>query len=388
MVSVINTVDTSHEDMIHDAQMDYYGTRLATCSSDRSVKIFDVRNGGQILIADLRGHEGPVWQVAWAHPMYGNILASCSYDRKVIIWKEENGTWEKTYEYTGHDSSVNSVCWAPHDYGLILACGSSDGAISLLSYTGDGQWEVKKISNAHTIGCNAVSWAPAVVPGSLIEQPSGQKPNYIKRFASGGCDNLVKIWKEEDGQWKEEQKLEAHSDWVRDVAWAPSIGLPTSTIASCSQDGRVFIWTCDDASGNSWSPKLLHKFNDVVWHVSWSITANILAVSGGDNKVTLWKESVDGLWACISDVNKGQGGQQRYPKNPTAQLHRRDTEGFWETDEAGAEDDRSSIEIKFNVPFEIGVKITEEEYQEYGQALEKMLGDMLEETAKETQMRN
>nr|XP_012419332.1 PREDICTED: protein SEC13 homolog isoform X7 [Odobenus rosmarus divergens] len=174
--------------------------------------------------------------------------------------------------------------------------------------TPQGQWEVKKINNAHTIGCNAVSWAPAVVPGSLIDQPSGQKPNYIKKFASGGCDNLIKLWKEEeDGQWKEEQKLEAHSDWVRDVAWAPSIGLPTSTIASCSQDGRVFIWTCDDTSGNTWSPKLLHKFNDVVWHVSWSITANILAVSGGDNKVTLWKESVDGQWVCISDVNKGQG---------------------------------------------------------------------------------
>jgi len=28
-------------------------------------------------------HEGPVWQVAWAHPKYGSILASCSYDRKV-----------------------------------------------------------------------------------------------------------------------------------------------------------------------------------------------------------------------------------------------------------------------------------------------------------------
>lgn len=40
----------------HDAQMDYYGTRLATCSSDRSVKIFDVKNGGQILVADLRGY--------------------------------------------------------------------------------------------------------------------------------------------------------------------------------------------------------------------------------------------------------------------------------------------------------------------------------------------
>lgn len=42
-------------------------------------------------------------------------------------------------------------------------------------------------------------------------------------------------FREEDGQWKEDQKLEAHSDWVRDVGWAPSIGLPTSTIASCSQ---------------------------------------------------------------------------------------------------------------------------------------------------------
>lgn len=95
---------------------------------------------------------------------------------------------------------------------------------------------------------------------------------------------------------------------MRDVGWAPSIGLPTSTIASCSQvpappsvhppdkrrlrltaallqDGRVFIWTCDDPAGNTWTAKLLHKFNDVVWHVSWSITGNILAVSGGDNKV-------------------------------------------------------------------------------------------------------
>uniref|UniRef100_A0A2K5DN80 Protein SEC13 homolog n=1 Tax=Aotus nancymaae TaxID=37293 RepID=A0A2K5DN80_AOTNA len=243
--------------MIHDAQMDYCVTTLATCSSDGSVRIF-----GQILIADLRGHEGPVWQVAWAHPMHGSIQASCSCDQKVINWREENGTWEKSHDHAGLNSSVKSVCWAPHDYGLILACGSSAGAISLLTYTGEGQWEVKKINNAHTIGCNAVSWAPAIVPGSFIDQPWG------------GCDNLIKLWKEkEDGQWKEEQKLEAQTDWVQDVAWAPSVGLPTSTIASCSRDG------C-----NTWSRKLPHKFNDFVWYVSWCITANILVVPGGDNK--------------------------------------------------------------------------------------------------------
>ncbi|KAK2101125.1 GTPase-activating protein S13 [Saguinus oedipus] len=215
--------------MIHNAKMDYCGTCLAICSSGRSVRIFGVHGGGQILIADLSSHEGPVWQVAWAHSMYGSILASC--DQKVIIWREENGTWEMSHDRAGLDPSVNSVCWAPHAYGLILACGSSAGAISLLTYTGEGQREVKKINNAHTMDCNAVSWAPPVVPGSLIDQLSAKKLNYMKKFALGGCDNLIKLWKEEeDGQWKEKQKMEVQNDWVQDVAWAPSVGLPTSTI--------------------------------------------------------------------------------------------------------------------------------------------------------------
>jgi len=38
-------IETSHEDMIHDAQLDYYGKRLATCSSDRTVRIFNVVDG-------------------------------------------------------------------------------------------------------------------------------------------------------------------------------------------------------------------------------------------------------------------------------------------------------------------------------------------------------
>ena len=62
--------------------------------------------------------------------------------------------------------------------------------------------------------------------------------------------------REENGEWREEHKLEAHSDWVRDVAWAPSIGLPHSTIASCSQDGRVIIWNNDESTGTAWTPKV------------------------------------------------------------------------------------------------------------------------------------
>ena len=119
----------------HDAQLDYYGKRLATCSSDRTVKVFDVVDGepqrstgghtlkgcahavSGLLLGELmdckkkNSHTGPVWQVAWAHPKYGHILASCSYDGKVLIWKEQQGQgsaaggWIKIKEHTLHTAS-------------------------------------------------------------------------------------------------------------------------------------------------------------------------------------------------------------------------------------------------------------------------------------------
>ena len=39
----------------HDSQLDYYGRRLATCSSDRTVKIFDVSGNAPVLLATLTG---------------------------------------------------------------------------------------------------------------------------------------------------------------------------------------------------------------------------------------------------------------------------------------------------------------------------------------------
>ena len=119
-----------------------------------------------------------------------------------------------------------------------------------LNLLDDGTWGAD-IFNGHAIGCNAVSWAPAVIPGSLITaqpptlpgQPAPQTAT-VKRFASAGCDNVVKIWSfsEETQAWVEEEKLVGHTDWVRDVAWAPNIGLQRSYIATASQV-RDLEWT-------------------------------------------------------------------------------------------------------------------------------------------------
>ena len=320
MVSVISQIETEHHDAIHDAQMDYYGTRLATCSSDKTIRIFNTSSGSNTLEATLEGHEQPVWQVSWAHPSFGNILASCSYDKKVFIWKETKPKhWEKIHEYTRHESSVNSISWAPKEFGLILATASSDGSIAIISRVdadagnseeGSGNsWDDKKIMNAHSVGCNAVSWKPAVVPSTIAlktgEATAIKEDAKIKRLASCGADFLVKIWKfvEQDDKWVEEARLEGHSDWVRDVSWSPSIGTTKLYLASCSQDRRVLLWTRELGSKGgkaSWTHQVLHTFDDIVWHVSWSLMGNILAVSTGDNKISLWKETLSGNFICIS----------------------------------------------------------------------------------------
>ena len=36
---VAKSITTDHKDLIHDVSYDFYGRRMATCSSDQSVKV-------------------------------------------------------------------------------------------------------------------------------------------------------------------------------------------------------------------------------------------------------------------------------------------------------------------------------------------------------------
>lgn len=103
------TIETQHDDMIHDTQLDYYGKKLATASSDRTVRVFEILGDNQHnQIEAIKGHTGAVWAVAWAHPKFGVLLASCSYDATVIIHRESPPkTWSTVHKHDRHHSSVN-----------------------------------------------------------------------------------------------------------------------------------------------------------------------------------------------------------------------------------------------------------------------------------------
>ncbi len=308
-------VNTEHGDMVHDAQLDYYGLRLATCSSDKTVKIFEVsQDGNHKLEATLEGHEGPVWRVAWSHPSrHGKpLLASASHDGCVIVWMEESrGMWRRFYDYSWHASSVNSVAFAPAEYGLIFACASSDGFVSICTLLSDGTWDEQRVSESrdgaahtHSLGANAVSWAPAISPGALWMPERAAPPP--KRLVTAGCDHIVKVWRcNDERSWVlDGSPLRAHRELVRDVAWAPSIGLPRSLIASAGQDKRVVVWSREDEDSGDWVKVELPLFTSPVWSVSWSPAGNILGVACGDDSVSLWKEEVDGSWRQVTEISE------------------------------------------------------------------------------------
>jgi protein transport protein SEC13 len=121
----------------------------------------------------------------------------------------------------------------------VFACGSSDGSISIVSLSGDGNWHARKIDDAHPTGCTSLSWAPAFPQDN--DNNTFNSTIGAKRIVSGGCDNVVKIWREDqNGQWVLDQTLSGHNDWVRDVAWSQNIIHSKTNIASCSQVNLFF----------------------------------------------------------------------------------------------------------------------------------------------------
>lgn len=241
--------------------------------------------------------------MSWAHPKYGNILASAGYDGKVFIWREQSNQWQKIFDFALHKASVNTVSWSPHESGCLLACASSDGNVSVLEFKDNSSEHT--IFPAHGLGVNAVSWAPATTPGSIVSSAPGPGTTGARRFVTGGCDNQLKLWAYDPASqsYKQEREpLTGHTDWVRDVAWSPTV-LQKSYIASASQDKTVRIWTSDSPDSTQWQCKVL-SFESAVWRVSWSLSGNVLAVSSSDNKVTLWKETIRGEWDCVKTIEE------------------------------------------------------------------------------------
>lgn len=68
-------VESEHKDLIHDVAFNWYGTHMATRSSDQTVKVWtqDSETNNWACTASWKCHSGAVWKITWAHPEFGQV---------------------------------------------------------------------------------------------------------------------------------------------------------------------------------------------------------------------------------------------------------------------------------------------------------------------------
>jgi WD40 repeat protein/serine/threonine protein kinase len=143
------------------------GQVAASASLDRTVHIWDVRTGKELVTLQPK-HAGHATSVAFSPD--GQYLASGSMDRTVKIWKAR--TWEPLREISDANGGIRSVAFAPDSRRL--AWGSTDGTVKVADAT-TGQ--LLATLRGHHDWVNSVAYSP---DGKYI--------------ASASADGRVKIW--------------------------------------------------------------------------------------------------------------------------------------------------------------------------------------------------
>ena len=193
---VFKSFATEHEDFLHDLAYDFYGKRLATCSSDQKIKLFDQDGKGEWqLVAEIKAHSGSVNKVAWAHPEFGQVLASCSADRVVNIYQEivdseqHQKTWSNVCHLVDSRDNVADIKFAPRHLGLKLATCSTDGVVRVyeaLDIMNLSNFSVSEEFEADKKNCKCISWNPSPFDAPTMVVGSNQFARvsvYFRAFA-------------------------------------------------------------------------------------------------------------------------------------------------------------------------------------------------------------
>jgi WD40 repeat protein/serine/threonine protein kinase len=296
----------------------------------------EAETGGVTPRATLRGHDGPVWSVAFAPD--GQTLATAGDDSMVRFWDPATGR-EKLAPLE-HRSPVVAVAFA-HS-GKFLLSGDSTGAFRLWDFPsraekplglrpgGNGRrvaiapddrtvavggaqgvelWDLDGRALRRTLSDHqGTIWAVAFAPdgktlatgdtsGSvrLWDPATGEERLHFRgdslgvralafaldgRFlASGGSgDRDVKLWDVTD--WKRTATLSGHDSGVSNVAIAPGGRL----LAAGSRDGIVKLWDLA-------APGLLatlHAHQGGALAVAFAPDGRTLATAGEDRLAKLW----------------------------------------------------------------------------------------------------
>lgn len=339
---------SSHDELVHDIAFANNGHRFATCSSDKTIKIWDYVEEKSNWISDniVRAHDESIWRLSWAHPEFGNLLASCSEDKTVCIWEEkesisqntstgnsENLNWQKRVTLSDSKRSVNDVKFSPRHLGLQVASASADGCVRIYEATDVfslSYWqlieafkiEIKNSISGNSITDNQNSRDFELGLTCLSWNDCSCEP---AKIAIGGYSKYCGVWAKDTktGKWNEECTLGDQTGTIHDIAWAPAMGRSFHQIATANRDNIVKVYKLSrnaenleyksfkggsDSDSYSSSPldnPAVLRCNSPVWRVAWNATGTVLATSGDDGTMRLWRKSHAGLWQVVQELPFG-----------------------------------------------------------------------------------
>ena len=275
----------SDSDYVHDVSYNYYGTRMAICTSSQSIRIWDLVDEEWTETARIdNAHSGPIWRLDWAHPEFGNVLVSCSEDRTVSVWScTRENVWKKRATLTDSPHAITDVQFGPRNHGLKFAACSSDGMVRVYEASDPlnlSAWEVEDFSAGDKGGaCSALSWCT----GSDGE-----------RIGVVGESGRLKIF-EKRNRWILIAEREATENQapLKDCAWAPNLCRDYDWIATCGDSNMVTVWELREnkveKTVNLVALYTIDCGTSPIWRCAWSITGDVLALAPESGKVQLWR---------------------------------------------------------------------------------------------------
>lgn len=169
-------------------------THPVSCSSDLSVKIWDIAAGWKN-VRTLHGHEHSVSCVRFLPG--DRHLVSASRDRTLRVWETATGFCTRTLH--GHDDWVRTVDVS--EDGRSLVSGSNDHTLRLWdAQTGEARHELR--GHEHVVEC--VAFAPTSAYANIRtlggirmprDDPSASLPGQY--IASGSRDKTIRVWSQQ-----------------------------------------------------------------------------------------------------------------------------------------------------------------------------------------------
>jgi WD40 repeat protein len=190
------------------------GKRLAACSADRTIRVFNVETGAQELL--IEDHADWVMDIAWSPD--GTKLASASRDKTSKLFDARTG--DSLVTFPAHNEVVYGVSFSP-DGAQVLTSGR-DNKIRV--------WNPADAKQIREIGGFGGEVYRVVVTAD-------------GRVFSCSSDKQAREHKAADGAAV--RAFAGHNDWVYSVAFNPA----TKKLATGSWDGEVRIWNADDSKG-------------------------------------------------------------------------------------------------------------------------------------------